>query len=204
MGLTLSDLTVLSAAHDPYRVATPSRMRDAQWFAEQWTTFSAPHLRGFHYKLIGRATKPDGEPYTGSFDGWRWLKGASAAARWLGLVPFDELEDRRSGDPIIHRAERSKTTLVAGASAVFQAATPPSVTVTTDARSRTGWLDFYPALSGMAAEQPYVLAIFGEKSSLDEELRPIVVEKGADLYLETGEQIDHARLPHRRARRRRR
>ena len=93
MGLTLSDLTVLSGAHDPYRVATPSRMRDAQWFVEQWTTFSAPHLRGFYYKLIGRATKPDGGPYTGSFDGWRWLKGASAAARWLGLVPFDELED---------------------------------------------------------------------------------------------------------------
>ena len=59
-GMALSDLTVLSDAHDPYRVTSLRKRRDAKWFAEQWAGSSAPHLRGFHYKLIGRVTKPDG------------------------------------------------------------------------------------------------------------------------------------------------
>jgi hypothetical protein len=174
----LSDLTVLSGARDPYRVTSLRKRRDAQWFAEQWAASSAPHLRGFHYKLIGRATKPDGEPYTGSFVDWQWLKDASAAARWLGLVPFDDFDDRRASDPIIHRSER----IEAGGVWAFSSASscvgkPPSVMVMTfdispGESTPSERLLFFPAVIGMAAEQPYVIAIFGEKSSLAEELRP--------------------------------
>jgi hypothetical protein len=189
LGMTLGDLTVLSGWNDPYRVATPGRMRDAEWFAEHWTGSDARHLRGFHYTLIGNATKPDGAPYTGANKDGRWLKGASAAARWLGLVPFDALDDRRASDPAIYRAERTETALSAGVGATFDAE-PPLIEVT---EGDTGEINIYPALSGMEAEQPYILAIFGEKSSLASEALPVAPECAADVYLETGEQsITHA------------
>ena len=40
----------------------------------------------------------------------------------------------------------------------------------------------------MKAEQQFLLAIFGEKSSIRGEAEPLAIELGADLYLETGEQ----------------
>ena len=189
MGMTLGDLTVLSPAHDPYRCATPSSMRDAQWAADRFAEVSAPHLRNFHYQLIGKATKPNGETYSGSNKDWRWLKRATAAARWRGLIPFDALEDRRNSDPVICRSERDETELEARAATSFSAE-PPTIEIT---ESEVGEIGFYPMLHGMAAEQPFLLAIFGEKSSLKEEVEPIAVEMGADMYLETGEQsITHA------------
>jgi hypothetical protein len=169
---------------DPYRLATPRRRREGEWFAELWSASDDRHLRGFHYKLIGQATKPDGSPYTGAHDDWLWLKDAASAARWLGLVPFEDFDDRRAGEPVIHRAERDGTELSAGVGADFDAQAP-QIEVT---EGETSEISLYPTLAGMAAEQPYILAIFGEKSSLAEELRPVAVETGADMYLETGEQ----------------
>ena len=40
----------------------------------------------------------------------------------------------------------------------------------------------------MEAEQPFILAMFGEKSSLRGEMEPLAIELKGDLYLETGEQ----------------
>ena len=108
LGMTLGDLTVLSAAHDPYRCATPSSMRDAQWAANHFAAIGASHLRNFHYRLLGKAKKPNDETYSGSNKDWRWLKRAVAAARWRRLIPFDALEDRRADGPKIHRAERNR------------------------------------------------------------------------------------------------
>ena len=188
-GAPLGDLTVLSAVRDPYRLATPRRRREGEWFAEQWSASDARHLRGFHYKLIGSAIKPDGSAYTGAHDDWLWLKDAASAARWLGLVPFEDFDDRRNSEPVTHRAERDGTELSAGVGANFDAE-PPQIEVT---EGEAGEISIYPTLAGMTAEQPYILAVFGEKSSLDDELRPVAVELGADLYLETGEQsITHA------------
>jgi hypothetical protein len=58
-GVTLGDLTVLSAGNDPYRCATPDQVRNAQWAADRFAEVPAPHLRGFHYKLLGRVKKPE-------------------------------------------------------------------------------------------------------------------------------------------------
>jgi hypothetical protein len=187
-GLSPGKLTVLVLRNDPYRCA-PAQRRNAEWFAEHWAAHDARHLRGLHYKLIGRALKPNGRQYSGAYKDFRWLQEASSAARWLGLISFDGFEDRRNGDPVIHRAERDGTELSAGVGADFNAE-PPTVEVT---EGETGEISIYPTLAGMTAEQPYILAVFGEKSSLDDELRPVAVETGADMYLETGEQsITHA------------
>jgi hypothetical protein len=182
-GLSPGKLTVLVLRNDPYRCA-PAQRRNAEWFAEHWAANDAKHLRGLHYKLIGRALKPNGRQYSGAYKDFRWLQEASSAARWLGLIPFDDFEDRRNSEPVIHRAERDGTELSAGVGAGFDAE-PPRIEVT---EGEAGEIGFYPALAGMTAEQPYILAVFGEKSSLADELRPVAVETGADMYLEAGEQ----------------
>ena len=184
-GMTLGDLTVLSAAHDPYRCAVPKIKREAQWAANRFAEVPASHLRNFHYRLIGRAKKPNDATYSGSNKDWRWLKRATAAARWLKLIPFDALEDRRNGEPYIKRADRDPTELSAGVTARFDSE-PPSIEVL-DGDSDSE-MYFSPATYGMKVEQPFIFALFGEKSSLKEEMEPEADRLGADLYLETGEQ----------------
>ena len=58
-GENLADLTVLSAAVDPYRLDTPAGHRIGQWFAEQVERFvpgdGTIHLRGLHYRISSMA-----------------------------------------------------------------------------------------------------------------------------------------------------
>ena len=183
-GLSLADLTVLANSNDPYRFDHPARRRDAEWFVKQWRGNDAVHIRGLHYKLIGRVKKPNGQTYSGSHIDFRWLGRASLAARWLGLVGFDEFEDRRNGEPFIYRAERDTTELEVGANSSF-GAEPPTIDIFD---GEEGELRLFPTIVGMKAEQPFLLSIFGEKSSIRGEAEPIARELGADLYLETGEQ----------------
>jgi hypothetical protein len=109
---SLSDLTVLSAQVDPYRIDTMAGHRDGQWLAEQLVKHYGPakraHWRGLHYAMIGGDTrKPNGEVYQNIDDDWEWLIGNPAkAARWLGYVPFDRIMDQRNAAPIIHRKAR--------------------------------------------------------------------------------------------------
>jgi hypothetical protein len=51
-----SDLTVLSAQVDPYRIDTPAGHRDGAWLAEQLNRLYGPtkraHWRGLHYAIV--------------------------------------------------------------------------------------------------------------------------------------------------------
>ena len=144
------------------------------------------HIRGFHYKLLGRVTKPNGKKYTGSYKDFVVVANA---ARWLGLLSFEDFEDRRNSDPLIYRAQRDTTALEVGVYAGFDAE-PPSIDLTD---SDAGEIDLSPTIAGKKAEQPFLLAIFGEKSSIAREARPAAEELRAELYPETGEQsITHA------------
>ena len=71
------------------------------------------------------------------------------AARWLGLLSFEDFEDRRNSDPLIHRPERDTTALEVGVSATFDAE-PPSIDLTD---SNTGEVDLSPTIVGNLAIQ---------------------------------------------------
>ena len=53
---SLIDLTVLSAAVDPYRIDTPSGHRDGSWLATQLNNLCGSaariHWRGLHYAIV--------------------------------------------------------------------------------------------------------------------------------------------------------
>jgi hypothetical protein len=109
--LHLKDLTVLSDQADPYRRDTEANHRDGQWAGEQLQRFYGPtrpaHWRGLHYAIImakRKVRKPDGIIYANTDADWNWLADtAGKAARWLGYIPFDRINDHRNAPPIIHR-----------------------------------------------------------------------------------------------------
>ena len=178
-GYRMKDLTVLSAARDPFRLDTPAGDRDADWLAGHVARFEQDrtrHLRGFHYALIGE-TKPDGKPYTNTDDDWTWLcERAAKAARWLGRIAFDRLQDQRNAAPRIREyAEPQPEPVVAFGAVELQL--PDD-------------LDPNMRLRDFRGVQAYRLALFAEKVSMESVLAPLAETYGADLYLPTGEPSD--------------
>src|SRR5260370_28179319 len=113
-GYSLQDVTVLTAASDPYRHNTPAHRMNAEWFLKQIQDFlpsGSVHLRGLHYRLVasGNVAMPGIESsltngsapprrgrtfaklipvYINSEDCFNTLMRAARAARGLGFVPF--------------------------------------------------------------------------------------------------------------------
>ena len=119
--------------------------------------------------------------------GQRQLAVVEARDRRGALARADSIrrfEDRRNDDPFIYRAERDTTPLEVRAASSF-GAEPPTIDIFD---GEEGELRLFPTIVGMKAEQPFMLAMFGEKSSIRGEMEPLAVELSADLYLETGEQ----------------
>ena len=183
-GGRMSDLTVLSANRDPYRLDTPAGHILGRWFAEQVAliTTRTVHLRGLHYVLVSQpkpVLKPDGKPYSNVDGDWEWLQDrASKAGRWLGYVGFERIRDERNAAPEIYTPEPQSDT--------------PHVFATIG-----GWTELPPppvvALSCFGfvpPRQPYHLALIAEKSSAGDVLRPLALRYGAELILPTGEATD--------------
>jgi hypothetical protein len=187
----LEDLTVLNEAADPYRLDTPLNHRNGQWAARQVERFFQPservHLRGLHYAIVilGNVRKPDRTIYRNTEEDWRWLvEMAMKAARWLGYVSFERIRDQRNDEPVIYRANKG---LSRGVTSLDAAVLAGEITFELGgARVLGPWAN----LSNFDRAQPYALAIFGEKSSLEGILLPIAQSYGADMYLETGEMSD--------------
>jgi hypothetical protein len=181
---SLIDLTVLSAAVDPYRIDTPSGHRDGSWLATQLNNLCGSaariHWRGLHYAIVQDAgiRKPNGEIYRNTEADWIWLsENAGKAARWLGYIPFERIIDQRNSAPIIHRKEKvdSRARLSIGLDVEI-----PNVE------------DIEPMAiaNGFVTRQAFHFVIFGEKSSLEDTVKPIAKQFEADLYLPTGEISD--------------
>jgi hypothetical protein len=180
----LEDLTVLTAANDPYRYDNPGGRRDGEWFRDLFDRLvpGALHLRGFHYVLVSstaRVLKPDGTPYQNTDADWVWLmEEASTAARFLGLVAFERVLDERNDPPVLPDddeylgAPGIEQTLAAGIDG-----------------SVPGIDDAMPGITfnHRAHRQPYRIILFGEKSSLGTVLGPLRQRVNGELLLPTGE-----------------
>lgn len=187
-GLSLADLTALATQHDPYRHDTASGHRDGEWFKVQLDhalqaggrTRERLHLRGIHYAIISRGDvlKPNGEPYRNTGEDWYWLQTfPSKSARWLGIVPFSAIADQRNNPPAFHyRPARIPH---------------PYLEFNVDIRLPDP-NDLEPVVGALWFEgrQPFHIALFGEKSSLEDTLLPIARRYQASLYLPQGEISD--------------
>jgi hypothetical protein len=183
-GFSRTDLTVLSAQVDPYRLDTPSGHRDGKWAAKQLArAFGAKrrtHWRGLHYAIVaqGKIRKPDGEIYRNTDDDWHWLSDvAGKAARWLGYIPFDRITDNRNAEPIIYR----------------KAGVEPEKWVSIGLDVEVPALEDIepaPGANGFVPRQAFQFVFFGEKGSLQDVLEPLAKRYEADLYLPSGEISD--------------
>jgi hypothetical protein len=183
--VNLGDLTVLTLSKDPYRMHTVANHRDAAWFKEHLKkagVFGTIHLRGFHYRLVARGdiTLPSGKPYINDETCCNWLNQASKPARWLEYIGFDRIVDNRNDPPVIRVADDLEPR---------------------NGEPRIGSGDPVPYIYGANflpkieidddnLVQPYRVILAGEKSSLREELEPLVDEIGGELILPSGEFSD--------------
>jgi hypothetical protein len=175
----------MSDAIDPYRMDTPAKRRDAQWFADQVARFVAPdrriHVRGVFYACVaaGDVVKPDGAAFANNADDEIWLGKAARYARWLGYTPFERLVDNKNDEPVVRPAPEVETPA--------QHVWPYEVEIddldADDLAVRAG-------LTGFEPRQPYRLVFFGEKTSLEDVLGPLAEELGTDLYLCSGQISD--------------
>ena len=183
-GGSLRDWTVLAAKNDPYRADQPRFREAGEWFALHWERLGRRfdlHCRGYHYVLLDEE-KPNGQPYRNIDKDWVWIQEqAIDGARWNGLTPFEAIADQRNQEPVIRNVRRTEplTFVYAGSVAVR----PPY-----ELEPRVGLVPREEG--GLLAVQPFRLAIFGEKISLDNVIGPIAQQYGASVYLPTGESSD--------------
>jgi hypothetical protein len=108
----IATLLALAPANDPfYAGAMPASAAGAEWFAEHYHNFgfsAGCHLRRVHYRLVSQETPllmRDGKPYENTQSCWEKLCAASKPARYLGLVPIDDFDDKRAPPPTLHLLE---------------------------------------------------------------------------------------------------
>ena len=66
---------------------------------------AADPLRGLHYALISTPdlpAMPDGQAYQNAAECWEWLQRVANKARWLRVIPFEDVTDERNAAPQIH------------------------------------------------------------------------------------------------------
>jgi hypothetical protein len=186
-GGTLGDWTVMSDDKDPFRMAAKESNHVAgRWLRNRMDQHNIRriHNRGLHYVLLSaQVTKPDGTRYANTDEDWEWLVGVSGVARWLGYVPWEWITDEKNAEPITQIRER--TTLVDYVANYLDIEVPETVEAE----------DIWPrvSLSGFVGEQPYRIAMIGEKTSLAPVLGEISERYGTDLCLLSG-NISNTRL----------
>jgi hypothetical protein len=185
---SIADLTVLSPQIDPYRHATLTNQADARWAVEQLERAYQPdqrvHVHGLHYALVvqGNVRKPDGTIYINTEEDDIWLGDAIKAARWLGLLDFKRINDRRNNEPVIYRNPQPAGSLykASHASASWDGQW-------TFELGEIQVIPPLPVLGNFYRDQPYALVIFCEKASGEDVLQPIAERYEANLYVGAGE-----------------
>jgi hypothetical protein len=180
-GESLKDLTVLSPQNDPFRLDTPANHVRGKWLRDGMALCGLMrpgvkiHNRGIFYALLSQGTVklPDGTTFANSIECWAAVEEASMSARWLGYIEWERITDNRNDEPVTRVHLQSTPSLFA--------TIPAHLTITEH--------DLTPLVFAgtCAVKQPYRLAIFGEKTSLENVLGPLAERYQADLYLATGE-----------------
>lgn len=177
--LRVRDLLALSVSHDPFYVGRPMELQMAQWAAEIYKTLDRKHLylRGIHYRLVSREglLRWDGQPYLNTKACWNGLNLAFKYARYLRLIPYDALEDRKHPQ-VIENALYWNDKSVDDAVEEY---------LTAEYIAEKIVKDFW--LCNPRNVQPYHMEIWVEKSDMNHVLMPIARAYGVNLQTSEGE-----------------
>jgi len=177
--MSVKDLLALSPGNDPFYVGSTGQMEKARWFTEIYARMGKPdqcHIRRVHYWFVSQqdAKKPGGTSYENTEKDWGFLTLASKYARYAGLVPVENIIDRRNPPPIvnIHLWNNEK----------------PS-----ERKDEVNAEEIINEIAGMFYcwngnnTQPYHLEIWCEKSTMNDILEPICQQYGINLVTGLGE-----------------
>lgn len=106
-GLSPSEILALAPQNDPFYVGAKGQLEKGRWFASIYKAMGSParcHTRRVHYWLVttNAVPKPNGKPYENTQNDWSLLCLAAKYARYLGLVPIENIIDRRNPEPIVN------------------------------------------------------------------------------------------------------
>jgi hypothetical protein len=168
--------TVMAPHRDPYRME--KYRPEAEWLAESIRRIEhrPVHVRGLHYAAIDTRL-PTGNPYTNTEKSYEWMQDKPAkAARWLGLVPWTDIIDKKNDEPRVSRFEAPEPQPCIQLGSV-EVEFP-------DDLAPTVWLSDYHAV------QRFKLVIFAEKAAVEHVVAPLAERYGCDTYLMAGEISD--------------
>jgi hypothetical protein len=209
------DLLALNTEADPFYCGTPAHLREAEWFGDLWRSLGFPdgaHPRRVYYKAgsVPGVTKPDGSPFEYGELSWRLITRASRHARNLGTVDAELIRDMR-GRGI------AENVMVPGAgSSAGEERHPSAMLAGSDGEEWDGWPLHQlwlpdprwwrmpsPEVSGYGydvADQPVLVEVWPEKSTMDDILGPLCRDLGVNLASGKGfESITHSLALLRRA-----
>jgi hypothetical protein len=187
---SVKDLLALSQINDLFYAGVGSRGEAAQWFAGMYRDYGGggvPHLRRIHYRLVSppggvRILLPNGRDYQNTENDWNYLCWASLASRYLDLIPFNGLDDKRNDPPLI-----------------FAKDADPHQDLEAKCRTTNEWTSFdkpelpsLPSLwvDGFEVIQEYIVEIWIEKSTQNDWLETLCRSRGVNLVVGIGEQSE--------------
>jgi hypothetical protein len=200
MGCSVKDLIALASGNDPFYLPQ-GREENGGWFAKQLETFGVQgefHDRRIHYLLVTQETpvkRPDGGDYENTEKCWDLLSAAGRDTRYTQDVDSDRFVDRRNPDPeIFHRVSdepEPETVIVEDgdlASRGWVQYELPSVPELDDLPESLPDLPEY-SITGLQEiiEQPILIEIFCEKTTMNDVLIPICERYGVNLITGMGE-----------------
>lgn len=198
IGRPVKDLLALSNGNDPFYAGVGHRRQEAEWFAQLWHDHGigqGVHLRRIHYHLVSQAeegvqlSRPDGREYLNTDDCWQLLGRASLAARYLDMVPFNALVDRRNDEPMIFAPlqwgdpRRSKS----ASCSVFTPNAEWEIDLPEDLSLPRMEVD---GLGSNLVEQDFIIEVWIEKSTQNDWLVPLCKRRGVNLVVGIGEQSE--------------
>jgi hypothetical protein len=193
LGVPITDLIALAPSNDPMYAGKPADKTIAQWFARLWRRFgygSGVHLRRVHYQIISQdppVKLPDGMKikigegeYTDvylNYDAcWNFLTQASKQARYLGLVDAGAFDDRRNPEAIVNASMYDYEPRISTQDQLWQSPRLPDF-------PELPHLDLYD----YEQRQRYMIELWCEKSTVNDVLRPLCEQYGANLQTGLGE-----------------
>jgi hypothetical protein len=190
----VKQLLALAPVNDPFYAGVGHRGEAAKWFARIWSEHGAlgAHLRRIHYRLVSppagvRFLLPNGREYQNTENDWTFLCSASLAARYLDLVPFDGLTDRRNDEPRLFALNPQldpNEGRVVSSEVLFDEPEIEAPEFPTLPEIHIFELD------DDAVRQGFVVEVWIEKSTQNDWLVPLCSRRGVNLVVGIGEQSE--------------
>lgn len=176
-GLSVKDLLALSPANDPFYVSSKGQTEKAMWFAQVYENMGCPrpcHIRRVHYWLVSQEDyrKPDGQVYLNTANDWNFLTLSAKYARYIGVIPIENIIDRRNPEPIQRLT-------------AWEDEIPSEIAEDSDEIISAIVRIFH--CFNECNTQAYHIELWSEKSTMDDVLVPIVKRYGINLVKGLGE-----------------